>query len=143
MNGLRSYIGAYKILARVLPNCAILLSPLENETAGKQSKDQVTWSDDLLRSFKIAQEGLSSAQSITLPKPEDQIWIVTDGSVKRFGLGASLYVTRGKQNLVAGFFSAKLRQRQLTWIPCEIEVLSIATAIKRFSPYIVQSDLKP
>ena len=52
-----------------------------------------------------------------------------------------LHVT--KRNLVAGFFSAKLRERQLTWIPCEIEALSIATAIKHFSPYIIQSKHKP
>ena len=45
----------------------------------------------------------------------------------------------GKLKL-AGFFSAKLRGRQISWLPCEIEALSIAAAIKHFGPYIVQAE---
>ena len=41
---------------------------------------------------------------------------------------------------LAGFFSAKLRERQIDWLPCEIEALSIAAAVKHFSAYIVQSN---
>ena len=41
--------------------------------------------------------------------------------------------------LLADFFSAKLRKHQVAWLPCEIEALSIAAAIKHFSPYIIQS----
>jgi hypothetical protein len=40
---------------------------------------------------------------------------------------------------LAGFFSAKLRKHQVTWLPCEIEALSIGAAVKQFSPFIVQS----
>ena len=43
--------------------------------------------------------------------------------------------------LLAGFFSAKLRKHQVTWLPCEIEELSIAAAVKHFSPYIIPSKL--
>ena len=61
-----------------------------------------------------------------------------------------MYVTRNNKLHLAGFFSAKLRSHQVTWLPCEIEALSIAAA-KHFSPYIIQSktpaciltDLKP
>ena len=52
---------------------------------------------------------------------------------------AGLYVSRENKLLLAGFFSAKLRKHHVTWIPCEIESLSIAAAIKQFSPYIIQS----
>ena len=41
---------------------------------------------------------------------------------------------------LAGFFSAKLRGSQTTWLPCEVEALSIATATKHFSPYIIRSN---
>ncbi|CAG2247137.1 unnamed protein product [Mytilus edulis] len=58
---------------------------------------------------------------------------------EKHGLGATLYITRDDKIHVSGFFSAKLRKRQLTWLPCEIEALSIASAIKHFSPYIIQS----
>ena len=140
VRALRSFIGAYKVLARVIPGCSKLLSCLDEAVAGRESAEKVMWSDDLLQAFQQAQEGIKSAKTITLPRPSDQLWIVTDGAVKDHGLGATLYVTRDGKLSLAGFFSAKLRKRQLTWIPCEIEALGIASAIKHFSPYIVQSD---
>ena len=44
--------------------------------------------------------------------------------------------------LLGGFFTAKLRNRQLTWLQCEIEALSIVTAVKHFAPYLSQSTNK-
>ena len=35
VKGVRSFIGAYKILSRVLPNCAQVLSPLDQIVAGR------------------------------------------------------------------------------------------------------------
>ena len=81
--------------------------------------------------------------SITLPRPTDQLWIVTDGSVTRHGIGTTLYVSRDNKIHLAGFFSAKLRKHQVAWLPCEVEALSIATAIKHFSPFIIQSTQQP
>lgn len=48
-------------------------------------------------------------------------------------------MSRGGELRLAGFFSAKLRGSQTTWLPCEVEALSIAAATKHFSPYIIQS----
>ena len=63
----------------------------------------------------------------------------TDGAVWDPGIGATLYVTRGDKLCVSGFFSAKLRGSQTTWLPCEVKALSIAAATKHFSPYLIQS----
>lgn len=41
-----------------------------------------------------------------------------------------------------GLFSAKLRKHQVSWLPCEIEALSIAASVKHFSPFIIQSQLQ-
>ena len=98
-----------------------------------------TWTDALREAFKHAQTSLQTNKSITLPRPNDELWLVTDGSVKQCGVGATLYVMRNGKVKLAGFFSAKLRGRQISWLPCEIEALSIAAAIRHFSPYIVQS----
>ena len=136
---LRAFIGSYKMLSRVIKDSANFLTPLENITAGSQSNNTIVWSDTMLSSFHLAQKALSSNQSIVIPKPNDQLWIVTDGSVKMNGLGATLYALRDSKLLLAGFFSAKMRQHQVTWLPCEVEALSIASAIKHFSPYIIQS----
>ncbi len=93
----------------------------------------------------LAQKLLDQSQSITLPHPDDKLWIVTDGLVKRYSLGATLYVMQQGRSkpLLAGFFSAKLKQRQLTWIPCEMEALCIASAVKHFAPYVIQSHHQP
>lgn len=137
VKSLRSFIGAYKVLSRVLKNCAAYLSPLENSVAGKESSDKLIMSEELLLAFKNAQNGLKNNKEIVLPTMQDQLWIITDGSFG--GIGATMYAMRNTKLHLCGFYSAKLRDRQNTWLPCEIEALSIASAIKHFSPYIIQS----
>ena len=141
--GLRSFIGAYKVLGRIIPQCSKVLAPLESCIAGRKSQDVLHWSDNTREAFRVAQNTLSTNRSITLPRPSDQLWIVTDGSVTQHGIGSTLYVSRNGQTRLAGFFSAKLKKHQVTWLPCEIEALGIAAAIKHFSPYIIQSKSKP
>ena len=117
---MQSFIGAYKILARVLPGCSSLLAPLDDATAGKQSTNRIIWTDDLHRALQTAQTALQSDRTITLPPNTDQLWIVTDGAVRNHGIGATLYVHRKGALKLAGFFSAKLQKRQVLWLPCEI-----------------------
>lgn len=137
---MRSYVGAYKVLSRVIPQCSTHLAPLDTVTAGRLSQETISWTDELRDAFQKAQRALLSARSITLPRPDDQLWIVTDGAVRDPGIGATLYVTREGKLLLAGFFSAKLRGTQTTWLPCEVEALSIAASTKHFSPFIIQSN---
>ncbi len=54
VKGLRSFIGAYKMLARVLPGCAKTLSSLDTAVAGLDSKDALHWTDELLERFRNA-----------------------------------------------------------------------------------------
>ena len=136
---MRSFIGAYKVLSRVIPGCSSLLAQLDDTVAGRESKEHIQWSDDLRTSFLHAQKALSTARTISLPKPSDQLWIVTNGAVRKPGIGATLYVTRDNKLHLAGFFSTKLRGSQPTWLPCEVEALAIAVATKHFSPYLIQS----
>ncbi|KAJ8408101.1 hypothetical protein AAFF_G00263290 [Aldrovandia affinis] len=86
-----------------------MLAPFDDVVAGRDSKDVIHWSDELLCAFR---------------EP---------------GLGATLYITCKDTVKVAGYFSAKLRKNQTSWLPCEIEALSIAAAVKHFAPYIIQS----
>ena len=130
VRGIRSFIGAYKALSRVLPNCSQLVAPLEEAISGQESRTTITWTETLLQHFHHAQTSLSKHKSIALPRPS---------SVTRNGIGATLYINRENQILLAGFFSAKLRKHQVTWLPCELEALSIAASIKHFSPFILQS----
>ena len=38
---------------------------------------------------------------MTLPRPEDQLWIITDGALRDPGIGATLYVTGGDKSHVS------------------------------------------
>lgn len=106
------------------------------------AKEEVAWSQELQSAFVAAQKMLSMARAITLPRLEDQLWSVTDGAVKAASLGSTLYITCKDIVKVAGYVSAKLRPNQTSWLPCEVETLSIAAAVKHFSPYIAQSLLR-
>ena len=64
---------------------------------------------------------------------------MTDEAVRKPGIVATLYITRGGKLCVAGFFSAKFCGSQQSWLSCEVEALSIAVATKHFSPYLIQS----
>ena len=139
VQGLRSFVGSYKVLSRVLPRYADLLDPLDQAIAGKESREKIIWTDDLTLAFQTAQKALRNHKSISIPRPSDSLWIVTDGSVKNRGIAATMYIHRNGKLLLAGFFNAKLRKHQVTWLPCEIEALAIGAAIKHFSPYIILS----
>ena len=139
VKSLRSYLGAYKFIARVVPNCSTYLAPLERLVAGRTSSENIEWSDESIEVFRASQNHLHNAESITIPKPSDQLWLVTDGAVKYPGLGSTLYVQRSNDIKIAGYYSAKIKERQTDWIPCELEALSIAASIQHFSPFVVQS----
>ena len=68
VKSLRSFIGAYKALSRVLPNCASLISQLEGATSGLKSSDKITWTETLHDYFKDAQPSLSTNKAIKLPR---------------------------------------------------------------------------
>ena len=73
VKALRSFIGAYKVVARVLKHCSQYLAPLEKLTAGKQSSDKIQWSEDDLNSFRNSQKHLKGCVPITLPSPDDKL----------------------------------------------------------------------
>ena len=140
VKNMRSFLGAYKFLSRVIPNVASLLAPLEVAISGYKSSDPIKWDSVLEKAFISAQNHLMKNETIHTPVPGDKLWIMTDGAVKSPGVGATLY-TQGlnEKPRLAGFFSMKLKKPQVRWSPCETEALAIAAAIKHFSPYIIQA----
>jgi hypothetical protein len=137
--GLRSFIGSYKALSRVIPGTSVLLGPLDDIVAGLPSSSPLQWTDESLATFKKAQYGLDSHQSVVLPQTGDELWLVTDAAARPTGIGATLYVRRHSIIRAAGFFSCKLKKHQRNWLPCELEALAIATALKHYKPYFIQS----
>ena len=48
---MRSYLGAYKVLSRVIPKCSIFLKPLNQSTSAKSSNQKVEWTEELNQAF--------------------------------------------------------------------------------------------
>ena len=143
---MRSFIGAYKVLSRVIQHCSQYLSKLDSMVANKKSGETLQWDDMLLSEFSKAQKALSTNKIIKIPSRKSQLWIVPDGAQRPPGIAATLYTTKdtdgiGKPEL-AGFYSAKLKSNQSQWQPCEIEGLAIACSVNHWAPYIIQSEHK-
>ena len=145
VKSLRSFIGAYKHLGRVIRWHSDYMNPLDQMVAGKDTKERLSWSDENLRLFEVAKESLKSCVPIHIAKPSDQVWIQTDGALKPgvpavSGLAATLFLLRDNRVLLGGFFNAQFKKGQRLWLPCEIEALAIGSAISYFSPIIIQSE---
>ena len=140
---MKSFVGAYRFLSRVLKGYAALLAPLETAMKGKTSgRDSIVWTDELTVGFKKAQQALNSSKTLTIPTPQDTLWIVTDASVKPGAVGATLYTVRDGTPKLSGFFNAKLKEFQTRWLPCEVEGIAIGAALHHYAPYIIQSKEK-
>ena len=136
---MRSFIGAYKALARCIPNYSSLMSPLEDSIKGMHGSQVIQLSDDLCAQFKEAQKSLYTAQALTIPMPSDKLVLTVDTSPKNKGLASTLFVMCKGQKLVAEFHSFKLKVHQINWLPCEMEALAIAEGINYFAPYFRES----
>ena len=140
VKGLRSFIGSYKYISRVLPRYAEILKPLEETCAGRESAEKITWSDEQVAVFEKAKDHLKNAKQVVLPKRTEQLHLVTDAS--SLGIAATLFVVRNNQLNVCGYFSAALKPHQAKLLPCEQEALAIAVGLKHFSYHIVQSTVQ-
>ena len=81
--------------------------------------------------FKTAKHALEGH------KTSDALWILTNDSVSEQQRHRSHTVcTPNDQLLLAGFFAVKLCKHQVTWLPCEIKALAIATAIKHIIKHV-------
>ena len=143
VSAMKSFIGSYRFLSKVIKDYAHLLEPLELCIAGKDSKCHIQWNDQLDQAFETAQKSLRHGKAITLPRPSDVLWIVTDGSLRTKAIGATLYVVRDGVPKLGGFFSARLPVNQAGWLACEIEGIAIASALHNFAPLIRQSEHRP
>ena len=126
---MRSFIGAFKAVSRCIPGYATLVSPLEDDIKGLQGSQTIIWSQDLHQVFRKAQEALNFPRTLTIPRPFDRLLMTVDASPKNMRLGAILFIIRDGERMVAEFFSFKLKEYQLSWLPCEYEALAIATGL--------------
>ena len=135
---LRSFIGAFRAVSICIPKYGSYLARLEDMVAGKESRDKLLWDEELTSLFKEAQKALAKPKTITLPHPDDQLILISDGCNSLPAVGATLFVKREKLQ-VAGYFSSKVSKFQIPWLPCETEALGINLAITAFANVIRES----
>ena len=136
---MRSFLGAYKDVARAIPRCSSLLAPLENSIKGLSGEQKIIWTDALQEHFSVAKNALKSPSTLVLPKASDHLLITVDASPLNQGLAATLFVLKNGKRYPAEFFSFKLKGHQIGWLPCEKEALAITAAVNHFSPFIKES----
>lgn len=101
---MKSFIGAFKVLSRVISGCSTLLINLGDAVAGRESKESIQWTVDLHSSFTKHRQPSHKLAPSHYP---DQLWIVTDGAVRTPGIVATLYLSCAGKLHLAEFFSAK------------------------------------
>ena len=141
VKALRSFIGAYKVLSKVIQGYSDLIHPFDRIVAGRQSTEKIEWNDNMLHKFKKVQESLQDCKIITIPRSSDQLYIVGDGS-QQFGIASTLWILRDTKLLLGGFFNSQLKQGQTIWLPCEVEALCIGASAHHFAAYIIQSETR-
>ena len=136
---MKSFIGAFRAISRCIPRYASLLSPLEDSIKGIKGAQQITWTSELEAAFNAAQSALKSPRALTIPVRNDKLILTVDASPLNNGIGATLFVLRNGKRLLSGFFSFKLKQHQIGWLPCELEALAITAGVKNFATYARES----
>jgi len=139
VKALRGWCGAAKHIKACIPQYSALLADFEKATAGKESREKVSWTEELKSSFKHAQEALANPKTITIPRRDDHLIITNDGAVRNGGIGSILYILRNGRMLLGGYYSAKLKPHHERWLPCEVEALAISSATNHWSTLILQS----
>ena len=141
---LRSFIGAFKQFADLVPGYAKLLHPLEMVAAGKESRDLVQWNKELEELFRQAQKATTKLEAITTPRPDDKLHTYSDYSQETRAVGGKMIIERKTENgtkfFLAGHYSVILDKFKQKWLPCEGEAAGIKLTLNNFRSWILDNN---
>ena len=141
---LRGWIGAYRQIAKTIPNHSSVIQVFEKMTGGKNSRDRINWSPELLKQFDLAKDSVKTSKPISFPRPSDSLQIYSDWSQDSDAVGGRLLIIRkekGEQiTLNGGEFSCRLKGAQSKWTPCEKECLAIKLLVQHYQPFIRENN---
>ena len=135
---LRSYLGGYRTFYRCKADMSVILRDLELFVASKKSSERLEWTDELKERFEESRSKIKDLDSVYLPKPDDQLVITSDWSMK--GLSATLWAMVENDNpKVVARYSAKLPRSlekmleadpKPKTLPCDGEMSALYVALK-------------
>ena len=91
---LRGWLGAYRQVAKTIPNHAVILQSFERLVGGKSSRDKIKWTPELLKEFDNAKESIATSIPIVIPRSTDKLKIFTDWSQDADAIGGRLIIER-------------------------------------------------
>ena len=143
VNKLRGWLGAYRQVAKTIPNHAVILQSFERLVSGKNSRDKIKWTPELLKEFDNAKESNAMSIPIVIPRSTDKLKIFTDWSQDADAIGGRLIIERMEKGRKLDFhgceFSCRLKGAQVRWTACEKECLAIKLLVQHFHPFIRES----
>ena len=143
--GLQEFLGLINFYRRFICGAASILAPLVNASASK-ARD-VTWTDDMHRSFEQARTALANVARLAYPIPGAPIALTTDASNVAVGATLEQWTRNAWQPLA--FFSKKLRPPEVKYSAFDRELLAIFLACRHFRyflegrPFVIYTDHKP
>ena len=137
---LRGWLGAYRQIAKSIPNHSASIQTFEKLVGGKNSRDRIIWTPELLSQFDISKASVNTAKPISFPRPSDTLQIYSDWSQDADAVGGRLLIIRNikgeKITLNGAEYSCRLKGAQSKWTPCEKECLAIKLLVQHFQPFI-------
>lgn len=136
-----SWKGLYKCLIGHLPALAMVMSPFDTATGGRNSSESFSWSPQLISAFNVAMSHLQKINKTYLPAPSEQLLLLPDTMSVLPCTGWVMYTQRDSKMLPVTYCSAKLKPYMVRWFPCEKEAVGTVLAIEHCSHWISESDL--
>ena len=142
---MRTYMGVYKTFFPAMEGLTNLMTPFDTLCGGKDTKEVIAWTDELVNSFKESQKrAQTNIHKLALPSPDEQLFIVPDSCSRPPATGFILFVSRkdSDQKPIAEpvmFVTWKLSDLHWLWSPCEIEGLGASIAVDKCAFYILRS----
>jgi hypothetical protein len=137
---LRSWLGLYKTFIDCTPNLTNLLDKFDQFVGSRDSKDDITWTDDFIAAFNKAQEQISNMKDLYLPTEHDQLIIMCDGARNPPAVGMVLQAKLPNGDIrIVKYYSVKLKPHMIKWYPCELEAVALGSSIEAFYEFIKQS----
>ena len=137
---LRGWLGAYRQIAKSIPNHSASIQTFEKLVGGKNSRDRIVWTPELLSQFDISKASVKTTKAISFPRPSDTLQIYSDWSQDADAIGGRLLIIRNlkgeKITLNGTEFSCRLKGAQSKWTPCEKECLAIKLLVQHYQPFI-------
>ena len=141
VSALRSFIGGVRFQEICLPGPELALAsqPLDAEIpASRSGKELITWTPDLIQSFREVQKILKNPLHVTVPRKGDTPYIASDGCTSLPACGTKLFLKRpGVEGFLSSFHhGCRLPKRLKEYSPCEIEAYSLQQGVSRNSFFI-------